>query len=192
MELHGRLAGEPRFLEVHGAIREGVRFFVLFATDVLDLRGFETAAKRRGPAPQNEHVGMLDLVEAVHLLHHEFGIRADLEPSRPPRGREFEGVNEGSIFGHIVRCVSDETEVLGHDLAPGIDGVHTEARGPGVPPRTAVDVDDEFGRRRGTQGSDFQPGRGASIAPWGGGTLKNMIREHEEQVMMASFRFTST
>ena len=116
-----------RLLQVHGAIRKRVGLFVLFSPDVLDFSRFKTAPKRRRQPPEGEHVGMFDLVMAVHLLHHEFGIRSDLDASGPARAGQLESVNEGLIFGDVVGRGSDEAKMFGDEFAPAIHRMDAEA-----------------------------------------------------------------
>ena len=87
---------------------------------------------------------MLDLVSAAQLPGDELGVVDQLHLAGSQRPGALDSTQHSAVFGHVVRRDADPLGDFVEHLALLIGHHDANRRWPGVPPRTAIDMNDQL------------------------------------------------
>lgn len=123
---------------VHGKVSQTVGVLVFSSQDVFDTEGFEPGCTAFGFFVEGAEVRAFDAVFALHLLDHQLGISDDAQMGIALRDGEFEGGEEGGVFGEVVGFYPEEFVQLLHFVAIGVFDANAVAGRAGIAAGTAI------------------------------------------------------
>lgn len=123
---------------IDSEVRQAIGVLVARAERVANGEARELPDQRLGPGVHGNEIGMLDPVNAQHLLYQQLGIRNDLDLARPLRIRDFEGLEQSRVLGDVVGRAAEVAADLDDLTTVGSDVDAVTGRA-GVAPRRAVD-----------------------------------------------------
>ena len=129
---------QPSVRAVDGQVGEAIGVLVAGAQRVTDGEAREVPEHALGLLVHRHEVGMLDPIDAEHLLHQELRVGDDLDFPGPFLMRDFERLEQARVFGDVVRRAAEGATDF-NDVA-GVGGdVNAVAGRAGIAPRRAVD-----------------------------------------------------
>ena len=123
---------------LYSPICQLIGFFVFLSTQVFDLEFVKSFALHLRGLIERPQRAAFDLVVPVHLAHHEFAVRKNGHAICAELCGEFEALDQGAIFCHIVGGLPDVLAMLSQEFAFSFYA-NANARVPGIALGCAVD-----------------------------------------------------
>ncbi len=128
---------------IHRIVGKAVSMLVLVAQGMGDLEAVELRDAAAGLLPQGAKVGGVDLVPALDLLDHQFGVRDDAQAAAAVIEGPLQAAEETGVFSEVVGTVAEELGELGQDGSGLSLQKRSVAGWSGVATGTSVTVGDD-------------------------------------------------
>jgi hypothetical protein len=134
----GRPHGGASHAAIHRLVRQPVSVLVLMAQRMADLKGFEPRDALSGLVIERLEAGTFDLIGALNLADHQFGVGDHAQARMALRQRKREDGEQAGVLGEVIGLDAQKLAQFGQDAALGVMNDGAKAGGAGIATGAAI------------------------------------------------------